>query len=167
MLRLKKITLVYRNAGGEKIYSPGGRNFFLIDFPEILSFLLELFLLFLILVFCLFVCLFVWCSVKLKMYILIHIRLCGRVDDKKISSGWFQDYFFIDLTDGRGKKTASQNLPHMSHCEKLFIFIPYLKKIENHIKHMTQFDTWHTLSSLDISNFLTDISMSRYQKIQL
>ena len=115
----------------------------------------------------LFVWLFVSCSLKLKMYILIHIRLCGRVDDKKISSGWFQDYFFIDLTDGRGKKTASQNLPHMSHCEKLFIFIPYLKKIENHIKHMTQFDTWHTLSSLDISNFLTDISMSRYQKIQL
>ena len=113
----------------------------------------------------LFVCLFVWCSLKLKMYILIHIRLCGRVE--KISSGWFQDYFFIDLTDGRGKKTTSQILPHMSNYEKLFTFIPYLKKIENHINHMTQFDTWHTLSSLDISNFLTDISMSRYQKIQL
>ena len=115
----------------------------------------------------LFVCLFVWCFFKLKMYILIHIWLYGRVDDKKISSGWIQDYFFIDLTDGSGKKTASQNLPHMSHYEKLFTFIPYLKKIENHINHMTQFDTWHTLSSLDISNFLTDISKSRYQKVQL
>ena len=167
MLRLKKITLVYRNAGGEKIYSPGGRNFFLIDFPEIYQIYLFFLSFFCCFWFLFFVCLFVSCSLKLKMYILIHIRLCGRVDDKKISSGWFQDYFFIDLTEGRGKKTASQNLPHMSHCEKLFIFIPYLKKIENHIKHMTQFDTWHTLSSLDISNFLTDISMSRYQKIQL
>ena len=38
---------------------------------------------FFILVF-LFVCLFVCSFLKLKMYILLHIRLCGRVSDNKI-----------------------------------------------------------------------------------
>ena len=58
--------------------------FLIIDFPEIFSFLLDFILFSLILVFvCLFVCLFACCFLKLKMYVLIHIRLCGRVSDKK------------------------------------------------------------------------------------
>ena len=39
---------------------------------------------FLLLLFFLFVCLFICCFLKSKMYILIHIRLSGRVSHKKI-----------------------------------------------------------------------------------
>ena len=35
----KKITLVSRNASDEKNLHPGGRNFFLVDFPKIFYFL--------------------------------------------------------------------------------------------------------------------------------
>ena len=63
-----------------KIFTRAASNLFLIDFPDILSFLLSLLLLFcVVVVFCLFIC-----FLKLKVYILIHIRLCGRVNDKKI-----------------------------------------------------------------------------------
>ena len=81
-----KNTLASGNAGDEKNLHPSGRKFiFLIDFPEIFSFLL---LFFLILV---FVCFLVWCFLKLRMYILIHIRLCGQMNDKKFSSGRFPE----------------------------------------------------------------------------
>ena len=35
--------------------------------------------------------LFVYCFFKLKMYNLIHIRLSGRVSDKKIVTRWFPE----------------------------------------------------------------------------
>ena len=64
-----------------RIFTQTAANFCLINFPEIFSFLRYFLLLFLILFFfCLFVCHFL----KLKMYILIHIRLCWWVSVKKI-----------------------------------------------------------------------------------
>ena len=37
---------------------------------------------------------------KLKIYVLIHIRLCGRVSDKKVSPDWFPEtrLLFFGLT---------------------------------------------------------------------
>ena len=53
---------------------------FFINFPDILSYYLFFFSLF-----CFFFLLFLLvCFLKLKIYILIHIRLCGRVSDKNI-----------------------------------------------------------------------------------
>ena len=91
--KAEKKLLVSRNPGDEKNLHSGNRKFnFFIDFPEIFSFLLYLLLLFLILV---FVCLFLWCFLKLKMHILIHIRLCGRVSDKNFFTRL--TYLFIYL----------------------------------------------------------------------
>ena len=77
-----KKTLVSGNVGDVKNLPPGGRKFiFLIDFPEMFSFLLWFLLFsFITVFFCLFIC----CFLKLKMYILIHIRLSRRVSHKKI-----------------------------------------------------------------------------------
>ena len=76
--KAKKNTLVSGNAGDEKNLHPGGRNvFFLIDVPEIFSFLLWFLLLFCFLFFFCFsfflfifyfliVCLFFACSVDFQ-----------------------------------------------------------------------------------------------------
>ena len=76
----KKSTLFSGNAGEEKNLHPGSRKFIFrnrfswdILFSSLVSFAFFVFL---------FFCLFV-CFLKLKTYILIHIRLCGRVSDKK------------------------------------------------------------------------------------
>ena len=65
--------------GDKKNLHPGGRKFiFLIDFREI------------------------WYFLKVKTYIImIHIRLCGRLSDKKFHPADFrkQDYFFLPLWD--------------------------------------------------------------------
>ena len=57
-----------------------GNSFFKINFPKILFSSLvyfAFFVFFIVFLFCLFVC-----SLKLKIYILIQIRLCRRVSDK-------------------------------------------------------------------------------------
>ena len=62
-----------------KIFARAAANlFFLIDFSEIFSFLFLFSFAFFYPCF-----LFVACFLKLKIYILIHIRLCERVSDKK------------------------------------------------------------------------------------
>ena len=80
----QKKLLISRNACDDKnFHLDGCKFFFLIDFLEILFFLLRFLLLFLL--FLLFVCLFICLMFfKLKMNILIHIPLCIRVSDKKI-----------------------------------------------------------------------------------
>ena len=79
-LRPKKLLLFPEMWVTIKIFTRASANyFFFIHFPEISSFLLQSLLLF----WFLFFCLFVLCFLKLKVYILIHIWLCGRVSDKK------------------------------------------------------------------------------------
>ena len=80
----KKKILVSGNAGDEKNLHAGGRKFIFFNrfsgnilFSSLLSFAFNVFLFFY--VFCLFVC-----FSKLKKYILIHTRLCGRVSEKKV-----------------------------------------------------------------------------------
>ena len=63
---------------------------FLIDFPEIFFFLLS----FAFFDFCFF-CLLVCCFLKLKMYILIHIRLSGWVNDFHPADFRKENYFFF------------------------------------------------------------------------
>ena len=75
-----KNTLVSGNADNEKNFHPRGRKFIVADFLEIFTFIVFLFFYF----FCLFVG-----FLKSKIYILIHIRLFGRVSDKKNSHGRF------------------------------------------------------------------------------
>ena len=76
----KNKTLVSGNAGDKKNLHPGGHKFgFLSRFSGDIIFSSLVYFAFLILVFLL---LFVWCFLNLKMYILMHIRLCGRVSDK-------------------------------------------------------------------------------------
>ena len=65
--------------GPEKSWSGRPHIHFLMDFPEIFSFLCFFFFL-AFLYYCLFFLLV--CFLKLKIYILKHIRLCGRVSDK-------------------------------------------------------------------------------------
>ena len=96
----KKNTLVFGNAGDEKNLHPDQIYFFSqfsgdILFSSLVSFTFFVFCFFFfacLLVFCFFLlvclffaffCLFV-CFLKLKIYILIHIPLCGRVSDHKI-----------------------------------------------------------------------------------
>ena len=75
----KKITLISRKVGDEKNLHLSGHKFiFSNQFSGDILFSSAVILIFLILVF-----LFVWCFLKLKMYILIYIRLYGRVSDKK------------------------------------------------------------------------------------
>ena len=77
-----KKTLVSGNLGDKKnLHLSGRKLIFLIDFSEIFSFLLKLLLLFLYCFVCFVFFLFV-CFLKLKIYILRHIRLSGRVNDK-------------------------------------------------------------------------------------
>ena len=64
-----------------KIFTWTAANLFIfIDFSEIFSFLFKFLLLFCILV---SFCLFIWCFLKLKMCIMIHNQLWGRLSDKK------------------------------------------------------------------------------------
>ena len=82
-----------------KILTRAAANLFLlINFPEIISFFLSLFF------FAFFgLCFFCWCCwfvafFRLKLYILIHIRLSGRVSDKIFSSDRFPEtrlLFFV------------------------------------------------------------------------
>ena len=79
MVRQKK-PLVSGIADDEKNLHPGGRKSrFLINFPDILSFFSLVYFAFFIFLLFLLVC-----FLKLKIYILIHFRLCGRVSDKNI-----------------------------------------------------------------------------------
>ena len=81
----KKKTLVSGNAVDQKNLHPGGRKF--IFFNRFSGNILSLFFFIFFCFFCILVfLLFLFCSVvflKLKIYVLIHIRLCGRVSDKK------------------------------------------------------------------------------------
>ena len=96
--------------------------FFLISFSEILFFLSQFPLLFLyscfvlLLLLLLFLCL-ILCFLKLKIYILINIQLCGRLSDKK------QDYFF-------GTNTSSFiTSPEFNRLTKIS-FDARMKKVE-------------------------------------
>ena len=81
----KKKTLVSGNAVDQKNLHPGGRKF--IFFNRFSGNILSLFFFIFFCFFCILVfLLFLFCFVvflKLKIYVLIHIRLCGRVSDKK------------------------------------------------------------------------------------
>ena len=89
LIMLKKInTLVSGNVDGEKNLHPGGLKFIFNRFSGYIIF--SSFVAFAFSCCCCFFCLFV-CFLKLKVYILIHIRLHGRVNDKKFSPGWFPD----------------------------------------------------------------------------
>ena len=94
---IKLFSLVSGNAGDKKNLHASGRNFFFFFdrfSRDILFYSLVSFVFFFILVCLLFICSFL----NTKMYIVIHIRLCRRVRDKKIFtrpiSGNKQDYFF-------------------------------------------------------------------------
>ena len=75
----KKNILFPGNAGDKKIIQTGGRKFIFFN-----RFSWDIFFSFAFFVFLLFFCLFV-SFLKLNVYILIQIRLCGRVSDKKCS----------------------------------------------------------------------------------
>ena len=94
----KNNTLVSGNAGDKKNLHPGGHKFgFLSRFSGDIIFSSLVYFAFLILVFLL---LFVWCFLNLKMYILMHILLCGRVSDSfHLADFRKQDYFFFGLND--------------------------------------------------------------------
>ena len=91
----KKKNLVSGNAGDEKNLHSGGRKLIFLNrfFGDILLSSLVSFAFF---VFCFFVffCLLV-CFLKLKTYILIHIRLCGLVSNFLPAGFRKQDYFFL------------------------------------------------------------------------
>ena len=77
-----KKTLVSGNVGDVKNLPPGGRKFIIFNrfSGDVLFSSLVSFVFFYYCFFCLFIC----CFLKLKMYILIHIRLSRRVSHKKI-----------------------------------------------------------------------------------
>ena len=77
----KKNTLVSGNAGDEKNLHPDQIYFFKSIFRRYSLFFFGFFCFFCLLFFFLLVC-----FLKLKIYILIHILLCGRVSDNKIST---------------------------------------------------------------------------------
>ena len=82
--KAKENALVFENASDEKNLHPGGRKFFCNPFSgytlfcSLVSFAFFVFLFFFFVFFCLFVC-----FLKIKIYIPIQIRLCGRMNDKK------------------------------------------------------------------------------------
>ena len=89
--KARENALVFENVGDEKNHHPGGRNFFCnpfsgyILFCSLVSFAYFVFLLFLFILFyfiLFYFCLFV-CFLKIKIYVPIQIRLCGRMNDKK------------------------------------------------------------------------------------
>ena len=97
IIRPKKILLFPEMRVSRKIFNPAAAFFFF--FLSILRRNSVFFFSF----FCFFdscFCLFVCCFLKFKMYILIHIRLCGRVTDKKISPGRLMEtrLLFFGLT---------------------------------------------------------------------
>ena len=98
-LRPKKKALVSGNAGDEKNLHPGVRRFIFFNrfSGDILfSSLVSLFS-FILVFFCLFIC----CFLKLKIYIPIHVRLSGRVNDKNLftrSISGNKTTFFFGLT---------------------------------------------------------------------
>ena len=80
--------IVSGNAGDEKNLHPGGRKFIFFNWfsgDTVFSFLVS-FAFYVFLFFCLFLC-----FLKLTIYILIHIWLCGWVSDKKFSPGRFPE----------------------------------------------------------------------------
>ena len=100
LYKAKKIILFFPEMRvTRKILTRAAANLFLlINFPEMFSFFLSLFF------FAFFgLCFFCWCCwfvafFKLKLYILIHIRLSGRVSDKIFSSDRFPEtrlLFFV------------------------------------------------------------------------
>ena len=99
LFRWGQKTLVSGNAGDEKNLHPGGRRFIFFNrfSGDILfSSLVSLFSFILV-----FLCLFICCFLKLKIYILIHIRLSGRVNDKNLftrSISGNKTTFFFGLT---------------------------------------------------------------------
>ena len=85
----KKILLFKEMRETRKLFTPGGRKFILfiqfsryIFFSSLVSFTFFVFLFWLLV--CLFFCLFV-CFLNIKIYILMDMRICGRVSvrDKK------------------------------------------------------------------------------------
>ena len=88
---IKLFSLVSGNAGDKKNLHSSGRNFFFFFFWSIFQryslFFISFFCFFWFLFFLLFICFFL----NTKMYIVIHIRLCRRVRDKKFSPGWFPE----------------------------------------------------------------------------
>ena len=63
-------------------------------------------------------CFFVF--LKLKIYILIHIRLCRRVSDKKNSPGRFPETRLLFLPDGKDELNAS---PIWDRSQNLFFVL--------------------------------------------
>ena len=105
----KKKILVSGNAGDEKNLPPGVRKFIFFNrfsgnilFSSLLSFAFFFALFFY--VFCLFVC-----FSKLKKYILIHTRLCGRVSEKKV----------FTRSDSRNKTTFCRPNLNKFNCIKI------------------------------------------------
>ena len=87
-----------------------------------LVFFLFVFFVFVLLLLLLFACLFDFYLLKLKIYIVIHIRLCRQVSDKKNSPGLFLetkllflDYNFILLKE---EIVKDYNLKSMHHFLK-------------------------------------------------
>ena len=90
-IRSKKTTLVSGNANDEKNLHPDGPKFIFFNrYPRyiLFSFLVSFAFFCILIVF--FFCLFVY-FLKLKIYILIHILLCGRVSDIKFSPDRFPE----------------------------------------------------------------------------
>ena len=82
----KKLLLFPEMRVTTKIFTRVATNFFLNRFSGDILFFFSFFcFLFILVSFCFFVCVFL----KLKMYILIQIRLSGRVSGKKVSPGRF------------------------------------------------------------------------------
>ena len=156
MLRSKKkFFLVSGNASGEKNLHPRGRKFvFFIDFPFLIYYLFFL-RLFCFFNYCFFNCLF---------------EVFGNYGGwmvKQFSSDWFQGFVFIGLMNEVGESPPPKLFYIYPTMGKLYINILYLKKIENCINHVTHLDTWHILISLDITNFSTDLRISRNEEVQV
>ena len=84
---IKLFSLVSGNAGDKKNLHSSGRNFFFFFDRFSRDILFSSLVSFAFFDSCFLLCYFL----NLKMYILIHIRLCGRVSDKKISPSRFPE----------------------------------------------------------------------------
>ena len=72
--------------------------YFLIDFPQIFSFFLQFLLGFFVYLLCFAFFFLLVCFLKLKIYILMHSRLCERVSNKIFSLGRFPGTRLLFLT---------------------------------------------------------------------
>ena len=99
----KKIILLFPEMRVTRSIFPGGRKFNLFHrfSGDVLFSSLIYFAFFILFGFLL---LFVCCSLNLKMYIMIHMWLCGRVSDKNFHPADFrkQDYFFLSWVNTAG-----------------------------------------------------------------